>query len=60
MTAAVWLDIHEAKTRTGYSIRTLERYVSTGKLPAYRTKAGGRLRFRAGDLDALFIRVPVQ
>jgi excisionase family DNA binding protein len=55
----IWLTIHEAKTRTGYSIRTLERYVDAGKLPAYRTAAGGRLRFRAEDLDALFIRVPV-
>jgi excisionase family DNA binding protein len=52
-----WLTIHEAKTRTGYSIRTLERYVAAGKLPAYRTAEGGRLRFRAEDLDGLFIRV---
>jgi excisionase family DNA binding protein len=57
----IWLDIHQAKARTGYSIRTLERYVATGKLPAYRTSVarGARLRFRSEDLDALFTRVLV-
>jgi excisionase family DNA binding protein len=54
-----WLDILQAAARTGYSTRTLRRYVATGKLPAYRTTdtAGVRLRFRTEDLDALFIRV---
>jgi excisionase family DNA binding protein len=54
-----WLDIHQAAHRTGYSVRTLERYVDAGRLPAYQTVAGGRLRFRSEDLDALFTRVPV-
>lgn len=54
-----WLTMQEAAARTGYSTRTLERYVSAGKLTAYRTRHGARLRFRSDDLDALFAPVAV-
>lgn len=53
-----WLNITEAAEYTGYSIRTIERYVATGRLPAY--VAVRALRFKTEDLDALFTRVLVQ
>jgi excisionase family DNA binding protein len=52
-----WLTIAQAAEYTGYSTRSLERYVAAGRLPAY--VAGRTLRFKTEDLDALFTRVLV-
>jgi len=52
-----WLTIAQAAEYTGYSTRTLERYVASGRLPAYA--AARVLRFKSSDLDALFSRVLV-
>ena len=52
----VWLTLQEAAARARYSPRTLERYISAGKLTAYRGP-GGRLRLRSVDVDGLFTPV---
>jgi excisionase family DNA binding protein len=51
------LTMREASAYTGCSERTLRRYVSGGRLPAYRL-GPHRLIFRLADLDALLQRVP--
>jgi excisionase family DNA binding protein len=49
----VWLTMKDAGVRTGYSIRTLERYIEAKRLTAYRGP-GGHLRLKSTDVDALF------
>ena len=51
------LPMAEATAYTGCSARTLRRYVSAGRLPAYRL-GPRRLVFRVSDLDALLRPVP--
>jgi excisionase family DNA binding protein len=48
-----WLTLSEAAERTRYSTRTLERYIQTSRLQAYRGP-GRQLRLRSDDVDALF------
>lgn len=51
------LTMAEASAYTGCSERTLRRYVSAGRLSAYRV-GPRRLVFRVADLDALVQPVP--
>lgn len=51
------LTMAEATAYTGCSERTLRRYVSAGRLPAYRV-GPRRLVFHLVDLDGLLQRVP--
>ena len=51
------LTMAEATAYTGCSERTLRRYVSAGRLPAYRV-GPRRLVFHLADLDGLLQRVP--
>jgi excisionase family DNA binding protein len=51
------LTMAEASAYTGCSERTLRRYVSAGRLPAYRM-GPRRLVFRVADLDALVQPLP--
>lgn len=51
------LTMAEASAYTGCSERTLRRYVSAGRLPAYRV-GPRRLVFHLADLDALLKPVP--
>lgn len=51
------LTMAEATAYTGCSARTLRRYVSDGRLPAFRL-GPRRLVFRVPDLDALLQPVP--
>ncbi|MCB9441128.1 MAG: helix-turn-helix domain-containing protein [Mycolicibacterium sp.] len=50
------VDIRVAAERAGVSVRTLRRWIATGKLPARRT-GGGYLRIRIDDIDALSVEV---
>lgn len=52
----VWLTMTEAAERTRYTVRTLERYIEVGRLPAYRGP-GGHLRLKSTDVDGLFTPV---
>ena len=45
----------EAARRLGVCIRTFDRYMATGMLPAYRLP-GGHCRFKAADLEACLHR----
>lgn len=47
-----FLTFREAERRTGLSVRTLQRRVAEGGLPAYRH--GRFVRLNVADLDALF------
>ena len=52
-----WVPQPEATEYLGVTDRTLRRYVSEGRLPAYRL--GKRLlRFKQADLDAMLRPVP--
>jgi len=53
----VWLTMNDAAARTGYTVRTLERYIAAGRLPAYKGP-GGHLRLKSTDVDGLFVAVP--
>jgi len=46
-----WLGIDGAAAYLGVSVRTVRRYLATGKLQAHRLSGRG-LRFRREDLDA--------
>jgi len=47
------MDIHQVAEYLGLSERTIRKYRSTGKLPAYRIAGEKALRFRAEDVDGL-------
>ena len=53
VTTRKWMDIHEVAEYLGLSERTIRKYRSTGKLPAYRVAGEKVLRFRIEDVDAL-------
>jgi len=46
-----WLDIDGAADYLGVSVRTMRRYLASGRLKARRV-GGRQLRFRSEDLDA--------
>lgn len=47
-----------AAQRTGFSVKTIRRRISDGRLPAYRS--GPRsLRVKPEDVDRLFERIPL-
>jgi excisionase family DNA binding protein len=52
----VWLTMKDAAARTGYTVRTLERYIDCGRLLAYKGP-GGHLRLKSTDVDGLFTPV---
>jgi len=49
----VWLTMKDAALRTGYTVRTLERYIDCKRLTAYKGP-GGHLRLKSTDVDGLF------
>ena len=51
VSASPWLTLDEAAKHIGVSRRTIYAWVKSGRLTAYRTEAGGTLRFRTEDLD---------
>ncbi len=52
-----WMNLEQAATYCGTSVKTLRRRISRGELPAYRI--GGRsIRVRQPDVDALFQQIP--
>lgn len=50
---AVWLTRDEAARRLGVSVRTIDRYISGGQLPAHRLPGGRLIRIKENDLQAL-------
>ncbi|HEX3994358.1 MAG TPA: helix-turn-helix domain-containing protein [Acetobacteraceae bacterium] len=53
--ALVWLSSRQAAARSGYSVRTLKRWIAAGYLSASRTlspQGMGHLRIRLGDLES--------
>jgi excisionase family DNA binding protein len=52
---SAWLSSKQAADRTGYSVRTVKRWIKAGYLSASRTlspKGMGHLRIRLGDLES--------
>ena len=49
----VWLTMKDAALRTGYTVRTLKRYIEVRRLTAYKGP-GGHLRLKSTDVDGLF------
>ncbi|WP_409485128.1 excisionase family DNA-binding protein [Arsenicicoccus dermatophilus] len=52
-----YMTLQEAAIDTGFTVKTLRRWISDGRLPAYRF--GGRvIRVRPEDVDALARPIP--
>ncbi len=51
------LFIGEASAYSGMSIRTLRRWIATGKLAGYR-RGGNRVVVKTADLDQIDTRIP--
>lgn len=54
-----WLTLDEAAQRTGWTVRTVRRYIDSGRLVAYRATGGRTLRLRSDDVDGLFLPVVI-
>lgn len=54
-----WLTTQEAADRCGWTLRTMERYIASGRLMAYRASGSRTVRLRSDDVDALFVPVVV-
>ena len=52
----MFLNKREAAAESRVSVRTIERWVQNGDLPAYRVGHG--VRIKASDLDKLARRIP--
>jgi hypothetical protein len=48
-----FLSLPDASTYTSYAPKTLRRYISEGKLTAYRATPNGDIRLAIEELDAL-------
>lgn len=55
--SARYASLGDAAVYAGFSIRTLRRYISQGRLTGYRVGEQA-IRVKLDDIDALFIAVP--